>query len=143
MTRQASPPAHRFMRVDMRPEWLGLPVPERFRQLREHVEPILKTHGECVSLRFRDTRFYSACLTDLWVRDEQDHHTSERVVETLRETPFRDRYVDIAEILPDVEERTPARATTAWPRCPPTRPTRHADAVHELRPSSRSFHAAA
>ncbi|AWV02107.1 darcynin [Burkholderia sp. JP2-270] len=103
MTQQTSTPLTVFMLVKTRPEWLGFPVPERFRLLREHIEPILKTHGERVSLRFYDTEFYSARVTDVWVWDAHDRHAYELVVEALRETPFWDRYFDIVEILPGVE----------------------------------------
>jgi hypothetical protein len=92
-----------FMAVKTTPEWLGMPVDERFRQLAEHVEPVLKQHQAQVRLRFYDVEFYSARVTDMWVWETTDHHAYELVVEALRETPFWDRYFQIVEILPAVE----------------------------------------
>ncbi|MGF6772393.1 chlorite dismutase [Paraburkholderia sp. GAS199] len=92
-----------FMLVKTLPEWLALPVDERFRLLAEHVEPILKAHADEVTMRFYDIEFYSARVTDIWVWDAKSHHAYELVVEALRETPFWDRYFQIVEILPGVE----------------------------------------
>ncbi|MFM0553464.1 hypothetical protein P0D69_21140 [Paraburkholderia sediminicola] len=92
-----------FMLVKTTPEWLGFSVDERFRLLAEHVEPILKRHADEVSMRFYDIEFYSARVTDIWVWSAASHHAYELVVEALRETPFWDRYFDIVEILPGVE----------------------------------------
>ncbi|MFM0336686.1 darcynin family protein [Paraburkholderia fungorum] len=92
-----------FMLVKTLPEWLGFSVDERFRLLREHVEPILKQHADKVSMRFYDVEFYSARVTDIWVWDATSHHAYELVVEALRETPFWDRFFEVVEILPGVE----------------------------------------
>ncbi|HEX3634714.1 MAG TPA: darcynin family protein [Paraburkholderia sp.] len=92
-----------FMLVKTTPEWLGFSVDERFRLLREHVEPILETHADEVRLRFYDVEFYSARVTDIWVWDATSHHAYELLVEALRETPFWDRFFEIVEILPGVE----------------------------------------
>ncbi|MFL9898466.1 hypothetical protein PQR75_10195 [Paraburkholderia fungorum] len=92
-----------FMLVKTTPEWLGFSIDERFRLLREHVEPILETHADKVSLRFYDVEFYSARVTDIWVWDATSHHAYELLVEALRETPFWDRFFEIVEILPGVE----------------------------------------
>ncbi len=92
-----------FMLVKTMPEWLGFPIDERFRLLREYLEPILKKHAGHVSLRFYDIEFYSARVTDLWMWEATSHHAYELLVEDLRETPFWDRYFAIVEILPGVE----------------------------------------
>ena len=92
-----------FMLVKTRPEWLAFPVNERFRLLREHVEPILRDCAGQVRLRFYDTEFYSARVTDIWLWEARERHAYELVVEALRETPFWDRFFDIVEILPGVE----------------------------------------
>ena len=92
-----------FMLVKTNPEWLGFPVDERFRLLAEHVEPIVRKHRRQVRLRFFDIEFYSARITDLWMWEASDHHAYELLVEDLRETPFWDRYFQIVEILPGVE----------------------------------------
>ncbi|HWW03930.1 darcynin family protein [Collimonas sp.] len=92
-----------FMLVKTMPEWLGFPIDERFRLLREHLEPLLKKHAEHIRLRFYDIEFYSARVTDLWMWEANSHHAYELLVEDLRETPFWDRYFAIVEILPGVE----------------------------------------
>jgi Darcynin, domain of unknown function len=92
-----------FMLVKTNPEWLGFPIDERFRLLAEHVEPIVQKHRPQVRLRFFDIEFYSARVTDLWMWEASDHHAYELLVEDLRETPFWDRYFQIVEILPGVE----------------------------------------
>ncbi|MFM0625238.1 darcynin family protein [Paraburkholderia xenovorans] len=92
-----------FMLVKTTPEWLGFSVDERFRLLSEHVEPILERHADEVSIRFYDIEFYSTRVTDIWVWNAASHHAYEMLVEALRETPFWDRYFDIVEILPGVE----------------------------------------
>ncbi|VWD60170.1 hypothetical protein BLA50215_07242 [Burkholderia lata] len=103
MRRQTAPPSTLFIHVKRRSEWLGFPVRERLQPLRDYIAPIRKTHGERVSLHFYDTAFYSARVTDGRIRDAHDHHACERVIDTLRETPFRDRCFDIVENLPGVE----------------------------------------
>jgi hypothetical protein len=92
-----------FMLVKTTLEWLGFSIDERFRQLAEHVQPILRKHQDKVRLRFYDVEFYTARVTDVWVWDAIDHHAYELLVEDLRETPFWDRYFSIVEILPGVE----------------------------------------
>ncbi len=54
-------------------------------------------------LRFYDVEFYSARVTDVWVWEAADHHAYQLLIEDLRETPMWDRYFDIVEILPGVE----------------------------------------
>lgn len=92
-----------FMLVKTTPEWLGFSIDERFRLLGEHFEPVLTRYKGRVTLRFFDIEFYSARVTDLWMWDATDHHAYELLVEDLRETPFWDRYFQILEILPGVE----------------------------------------
>lgn len=92
-----------FMLVKTRPDWLAMPVEERFRQLRFHVEPLLKKHAESIRLRFYDTEFYSARVTDLWMWEAQSHHAWQLLAEDLRETPFWDGYFDVVDILTGIE----------------------------------------
>jgi hypothetical protein len=92
-----------FMLVKTMPEWLGFNIDERFRLLALHIEPILRKHQPKVTLRFYDLEFYSARVTDLWVWEATNHQAYELLVEDLRETPFWDRYFQIVEILPGVE----------------------------------------
>jgi len=92
-----------FMLVKSMPEWLGFTGEERFKLLVKHIEPILKKHRPKVTLLLYDLEFYSARVTDLWVWETTDHHAYELLVEDLRETPFWNRYFQIVEILPGVE----------------------------------------
>jgi len=92
-----------FMLVKTTLEWLGFTIDERFRKLDEHVQPILDKHRKRVRLRFFDVEFYTARATDIWLWEASDHHAYEMLVEDLRETPFWDRYFEIVEILPGVE----------------------------------------
>jgi hypothetical protein len=92
-----------FMLVKTMPEWLGFSIDKRFNLLAKHMEPILRKHQSDVTLRFYDVEFYSARVTDLWIWEASDHHAYELLVEDLRETPFWDRYFQIVEILPGVE----------------------------------------
>ncbi|CAH2774231.1 MAG: hypothetical protein SC7H9.05 [uncultured Paraburkholderia sp.] len=54
-------------------------------------------------MRSYDIEFYSARVTDIWIFDVTNHSVYETVVEALRETPFWDRYFEVLEILPGVE----------------------------------------
>ncbi len=92
-----------FMLVKTTPEWLGFPVERRFELAREGLTPILRKHAAGVSLRFFDVEFYSARVTDLWMWDARDHRSYQLLVEDLRESPFWDRYFEVVEILPGVE----------------------------------------
>lgn len=92
-----------FMLVKTKPEWLALSDDERAHLLHEHVLPILRKHADEVSLRYYDIEFYSARVTDIWVWDASSHHAYEMVVEALRATPIWDRFYDVVEILPGVE----------------------------------------
>jgi hypothetical protein len=92
-----------FMLVKTTPERLGFSIDERFKLLAAHIEPILRKHQPEVTLRFYDVEYYSARVTDLWVWEVTDHQFYELLVEDLRETPFWDRYFQIVEILPGVE----------------------------------------
>jgi len=92
-----------LMLVKTTTEWLGIPAPRRYQLFQDQVGPILGKHAEHISLRLFDMEFYSARVTDVWMWEAKDRHDYERVVEELRDTPFWDRYFDIVEILPGVE----------------------------------------
>src|SRR5579871_3110592 len=77
-----------FMLVKTSTEWLGMTVAERFAALGRLVEPILRKYRDRLTLRFFDTEFYSARVTDIWLWEATDRHAYELVVEELRETPF-------------------------------------------------------
>jgi hypothetical protein len=98
-----------FMLVKSMPEWLGFTSEEQFTLLAAHIEPILKMHHPKVTLRLYDVEFYSARVTDLWIWEATDHLAYELLVENLRQTPFWDRYFQIVEILPGVENTRSSR----------------------------------
>ncbi len=91
-----------FMLVRTTPEWLAIPPAGRFDFLESTVRPLLKQHPT-VTFRFYDAEFYNARVTDVLVWDVADRHAYELVIEGLRETAFWDRYFQIVEILPSVE----------------------------------------
>ncbi|WP_205982478.1 darcynin family protein [Paraburkholderia sp. Ac-20340] len=92
-----------FMLVKSLPAWLELPPDARQRALRDHVMPLLERHRDQVRLRLYDVEFYATRVTDVWMWDAESHQAYEQLVETLRDTPFWDRYFEIVEILPGVE----------------------------------------
>ena len=102
-TKAFEPALTAFMLVKTTPEWLGFPPDRRFELVREHLTPIVKRHASGVSLRFFDTEFYSARVTDIWMWDAKDHQSYQLLVEDLRASPFWDRYFAIVEILTGVE----------------------------------------
>ena len=93
-----------FMLVKTTVEWLGYSVVERNTIAREKLTPVLKKHSAKVRMRFFDIEFYSARVSDLWMWDCKDHHSYQMLVEELREGPFWNRYFQIVEILPGVED---------------------------------------
>lgn len=93
-----------FMLVKTSTEWLSHSVGERNRIARERLTPVLAKHAAGVRMRFFDIEFYSARVTDLWMLNCRDHHSYQMLVEELREGPFWDRYFQIVEILPGVED---------------------------------------
>lgn len=93
-----------FMLVKTTVEWLGHSVDERSRIAREKLTPMLKKHAPGVRMRFFDIEFYAARVSDVWMWDCKNHHAYQMLVEELREGPFWDRYFQIVEILPGVED---------------------------------------
>lgn len=93
-----------FMLVKTTRLWLDKPVEDRFAWGEAVLEPILKKHGDGVSLRFFDVEFYSARVTDIFVWSVDDRKAYEMLVEELRETEFWDKYFEIVEILAGVED---------------------------------------
>lgn len=92
-----------FMLVKTTPEWLALTVEERIESFRTEVVPAIEEKAKGVRSRFYDTEFYSARVTDVWVWEAVDHAAYQRLVDALRETPFWDRWFEVAEILVGVE----------------------------------------
>ena len=92
-----------FMLVKTLPEWLALPVAERFAHFNRCMGPILKNYEKEVRCRIFDTEFFSTRVTDVWMWESNSRHAYELVVEELRETPLWDRFFSIVEILAGVE----------------------------------------
>lgn len=92
-----------FVLVKTTPEWLGFTIDQRFAHFKNYMSPILKKYENQVRLRFYDTEFFSARVTDVWMWEAKSRHAYELVVEDLRETPLWDRFFSILEILPGVE----------------------------------------
>jgi hypothetical protein len=78
-------------------------VEERLEAFKTEIRPAVKRQGDDIRLRFYDTEFYSARVTDIWVWEARTHKAYQMLVEALRETPFWDRYFDVVEILTGVE----------------------------------------
>jgi hypothetical protein len=91
------------MLVKTTPAWLALTVEQRIEAFRTEVVPAIEEKAKGVRSRFYDTEFYSARVTDVWVWEAVDHEAYQRLVDALRETPFWDRWFEVAEILVGVE----------------------------------------
>lgn len=91
-----------FMQVKTTPTWLALSPERRFAFLGDTIEPILGRH-EAVKMRFFNTEFYNADVTDVIVWETRYLKAYHAVVEDLRETPFWGGYFDVVSILPGVE----------------------------------------
>lgn len=91
-----------FMQVKTTPAWIALSPAKRFEFLGNTIEPILKEHPS-VRMRFFDTEFYSAEVTDVIVWETKNLAEYQAIVEALRETPFWGQYFDVVSILPGIE----------------------------------------
>lgn len=91
-----------FMQVKTTPAWLALSPQRRFAFLGETIEPILARHPS-VRMRFFDTEFYAADVTDVIVWETKDLAAYQAIVEALRETPFWGQYFEVVSIVPGVE----------------------------------------
>jgi hypothetical protein len=92
-----------FILVKTTPEWLAMTVEQRIDAFRTEIVPEVAEKAKGVRSRFYDTEFYSARVTDVWVWEAVDHAAYQRLVDALRETPFWDRWFEVAEILVGVE----------------------------------------
>ncbi|MBB6254655.1 darcynin family protein [Nitrospirillum iridis] len=92
-----------FMLVKTMPEWLGMPIDQRFQELSQYLQPIVTRFKGEARMRFYDVEFYSTNVTDIWIWDARSHESYQLLVEALRETPFWDRYFQIVDILAGVE----------------------------------------
>lgn len=92
-----------FVLVKTSPEWLAMPPERRFAELRPIFDTELSNRRESLRMRFFDCEFYATRVTDVMMFEARDHHSWELFVERLRETLFWDRWFEIVEILPAVE----------------------------------------
>jgi hypothetical protein len=91
-----------FMLVKASTTWLALPPPARFGFLGEVIIPILGRHP-AVKMRFFDTEFYSADISDVIVWETQNLAQYQSVIDDLRETKFWGVYFEVVSILLGVE----------------------------------------
>lgn len=91
-----------FMLVKTTTAWLALPTAERFAFLSKAIQPILAAHPT-VRMRFYDSEFFSARVSDVVVWETTDLPAFRGLVDRLRETKFWGTYFDVVEIVPAVE----------------------------------------
>ncbi|WP_327733610.1 darcynin [Streptomyces nojiriensis] len=102
-TDRTESPVTAFMLVKTTPEWLAMTVAERVHAFATHVVPVIEARTRGVRSRFYDTEFYSARVTDIWVWEADDHDSYRVLIDTLRETPFWDRYFEVVDLLVGIE----------------------------------------
>jgi hypothetical protein len=83
--------------------WLDMEPAARFAFIKEKVMPVLNASPD-VRLRFFDTESYSARVTDVVVFETDDLASYRKLVKDLRDTDFWDRYYEVLEIVPAVED---------------------------------------
>ncbi|MET9859492.1 darcynin family protein [Streptomyces smyrnaeus] len=98
-----TPPVTAFMLIKTMPEWLAMTPEERVNALETQVMPAVKARTSGVRSRFYDTEFYSTRVTDVWVWEADDHNAYQLLIDTLRETPFWDRYFEVVDLLVGTE----------------------------------------
>ncbi|MGW6690872.1 darcynin family protein [Streptomyces sp. NPDC054961] len=102
-TVRTEPPVTAFVLVKTTPEWLAMTVADRVRAFTTQVVPVIEARTRGVRSRFYDTEFYSARVTDIWVWQADDHDAYRLLIDALRETPFRDRYFTVVDLLVGTE----------------------------------------
>ncbi|MCZ8125240.1 MAG: hypothetical protein O9277_17665 [Magnetospirillum sp.] len=91
-----------FMLIRTTTNWLSLDTKARFAFVRETIGPILAAHPT-VRMRFFDSEFFSAQVSDVVVWETVDLFAWRNLVDRLRETPFWGTYFDVTNIIPSVE----------------------------------------
>ena len=91
-----------FMLVRATPAWLALTPNDRFAFFAREIVPRIAAHPQ-VRMRFYDSEFYNARVSDVLAWEVADRHAYELVVEGLRETAWWGGYFEVVEILPAVE----------------------------------------
>lgn len=92
-----------FMFLKATREWLDFEPDVRFSFIKEQVRPILDSYPS-VSMRFFDTESYSAKISDIVTWETSDLSAFQGVIRGLRSTSFWDRYFEVIEIIPSVED---------------------------------------
>lgn len=95
----ASSPFTIFMQVRTTDAFLAMPPQERLDWVETDVVPILADHPG-VKLRFFDSEFYSAEVSDVLVWEAASLDEYQAVVEGLRETKFWGPYFEVRSIVP-------------------------------------------
>ncbi|EPD3275968.1 darcynin family protein [Cronobacter sakazakii] len=68
-----------------------------------HLAPLLTQYEGALRLRYFDTEFYSARISDIWIWEAANHAVWQGFTEALRDTPFWNDFFEIKEILQGVE----------------------------------------
>lgn len=91
-----------FMLTRATATWLGFTPKERFAEVERLLRPVLAAHPD-VKLRFFDSEWYSARVSDVMVWQTAKLESYRSLIEGLRETPIWGIYFEIVEIIPSVE----------------------------------------
>ncbi|EPP6261010.1 darcynin family protein [Cronobacter sakazakii] len=92
-----------FMLVKANRSWLDASADERQRNIDTHLAPLLTQYEGALRLRYFDTEFYSARISDIWIWEAANHAVWQGFTEALRDTPFWNDFFEIKEILQGVE----------------------------------------
>ncbi|EPS2709483.1 darcynin family protein [Cronobacter turicensis] len=92
-----------FMLVKANRRWLDASADERQRNIATHLAPLLSQYQGALRLRYFDTEFYSARISDIWMWEAESHAVWQAFTEALRDTPFWNDFFEIKEILQGVE----------------------------------------
>ena len=95
----ASRPFTVFMLVKTQDAFLALSPADRLAWVEDAVVPILRDHPD-VSIRFFDSEFYNADVTDIVVWETTNLDAYQSAVERLRETSFWGPYFAVQQIVP-------------------------------------------
>ncbi|ELQ6135157.1 darcynin family protein [Cronobacter dublinensis] len=103
MNRTATDAVTLFMLVKANRSWLSASAEERQRNITTFLTPLLARYRGALTLRYFDTGFYSARISDIWMWEAASHAVWQEFTEALRDTPFWNDFFEIKEILQGVE----------------------------------------
>ncbi|ELY4665205.1 darcynin family protein [Cronobacter muytjensii] len=103
MNRAATESVTLFMLVKANRSWLSASADERQRNIATFLSPLLAQYRGALTLRYFDTEFYSARISDIWIWEAASHPVWQAFSEALRDTPFWNDFFEIKEILQGVE----------------------------------------